>query len=86
MTARSMSTPGGTPRSPRGLFSRGSSAPIVAGENSSTRPIAHSVSALTHWVLAHKKTVVLTGIVLTIAGMAAAGPASTPLLPMIGRP
>jgi putative drug exporter of the RND superfamily len=34
------------------------------------------LSALTRWVLAHKKTVVLTWVVLTIAGMAAAGPAS----------
>ena len=37
------------------------------------------MSALTRWVLAHKKTVVLTWLVLTIAGMAAAGPASDAL-------
>ena len=30
--------------------------------------------SLTRWVLAHKRTVVLTWIVLTIAGIAAAGP------------
>jgi RND superfamily putative drug exporter len=33
------------------------------------------VSVLTRWVLAHKRTVVLTWVVLTIAGIAASGPA-----------
>jgi RND superfamily putative drug exporter len=37
------------------------------------------VSALTRWVLAHKKTVVISWLVLTIAGIAAAGPASRAL-------
>jgi putative drug exporter of the RND superfamily len=37
------------------------------------------VSSLTRWVLAHKKTVVISWIVLTIAGIAAAGPASEAL-------
>ncbi|MDQ3759459.1 MAG: hypothetical protein M3331_05920 [Actinomycetota bacterium] len=35
--------------------------------------------SLTRWVLAHKRTVVLTWVVLTIAGMAAAGPATEAL-------
>jgi RND superfamily putative drug exporter len=34
------------------------------------------VSSLTRWVLAHKKTVVISWIVLTIAGIMAAGPAT----------
>jgi putative drug exporter of the RND superfamily len=34
------------------------------------------VSTFTRWVLAHKRTVVLTWLVLTIAGIVAAGPAS----------
>ena len=37
------------------------------------------MTALTRWVLAHKRTVVITWVVLTIAGMAAAGPASDAL-------
>jgi putative drug exporter of the RND superfamily len=37
------------------------------------------VSALTRWVLAHKRTVVITWIVLTIAGIMAAGPATDAL-------
>jgi RND superfamily putative drug exporter len=37
------------------------------------------VSALTRWVLAHKRTVVVSWILLTIAGIAAAGPASKAL-------
>ena len=37
------------------------------------------MSALTRWVLAHKRTVVISWIVLTIAGVAAAGPASEAL-------
>jgi RND superfamily putative drug exporter len=37
------------------------------------------VSSLTRWVLAHKRIVVVSWIVLTIAGMAAAGPASEAL-------
>ena len=37
------------------------------------------MSSLTRWVLAHKRTVVLGWIVLTIAGIAASGPASEAL-------
>ena len=37
------------------------------------------MSSLTRWVLAHKRTVVISWIVLTIAGIAAAGPASEAL-------
>ncbi len=37
------------------------------------------MSALTRWVLAHKRIVVVTWIVLTIAGVAASGPASEAL-------
>jgi putative drug exporter of the RND superfamily len=37
------------------------------------------VSALTRWVLAHKRTVVIGWILLTIAGIAAAGPATKAL-------
>ena len=37
------------------------------------------MSSLTRWVLAHKRTVVITWIVLTIAGVMAAGPASDAL-------
>ena len=37
------------------------------------------MSSLTRWVLAHKRTVVVTWIVLTIAGIAASGPASDAL-------
>jgi RND superfamily putative drug exporter len=37
------------------------------------------LSSLTRWVLAHKRTVVIGWIVLTIAGIAAAGPASEAL-------
>jgi RND superfamily putative drug exporter len=37
------------------------------------------MSSLTRWVLAHKRTVVISWIVLTIAGVAAAGPASDAL-------
>jgi putative drug exporter of the RND superfamily len=37
------------------------------------------VASLTRWVLAHKKTVVISWILLTIAGIAAAGPASKAL-------
>jgi RND superfamily putative drug exporter len=44
------------------------------------------MSSLTRWVLAHKRTVVLTWIVLTIAGMAAAGPASEALDPEFSVP
>ena len=44
------------------------------------------MSSLTRWVLAHKKTVVLTWIVLTIAGVAAAGPASEALDPEFSVP
>jgi RND superfamily putative drug exporter len=37
------------------------------------------LSSLTRWVLAHKRTVVIGWIILTIAGIAAAGPASEAL-------
>jgi RND superfamily putative drug exporter len=37
------------------------------------------VSALTRWVLSHKRTVVVSWVVLTIAGIAAAGPATRAL-------
>ena len=37
------------------------------------------MSSLTRWVLSHKRTVVLAWVVLTIAGIAAAGPASDAL-------
>jgi RND superfamily putative drug exporter len=37
------------------------------------------LSSLTRWVLAHKRTVVISWILLTIAGIAAAGPASRAL-------
>jgi putative drug exporter of the RND superfamily len=37
------------------------------------------VASLTRWVLAHKRTVVITWVVLTIAGIAAAGPATDAL-------
>ncbi len=37
------------------------------------------MSSLTRWVLAHKRTVVISWILLTIAGIAAAGPASRAL-------
>jgi putative drug exporter of the RND superfamily len=39
------------------------------------------VSSLTRWVLAHKRTVVLSWLVLTIAGIALAGPATDALKP-----
>jgi putative drug exporter of the RND superfamily len=44
------------------------------------------VSSLTSWVLAHKRTVVVSWIVLTIAGIAAAGPASDALDPEFSVP
>jgi len=44
------------------------------------------VAPLTRWVLAHKRTVVVSWIVLTIAGMAAAGPASEALEPEFSVP
>jgi RND superfamily putative drug exporter len=39
------------------------------------------VSALTRWVLGHKRTVVVSWIILTIVGIAAAGPATDALEP-----
>jgi RND superfamily putative drug exporter len=39
------------------------------------------VSSLTRWVLAHKRTVVISWLVLTIAGIATAGPATDALTP-----
>ena len=44
------------------------------------------MSALTRWVLAHKRTVVVTWIALTIAGVAASGPASDALEPEFSVP
>jgi RND superfamily putative drug exporter len=44
------------------------------------------MSSLTRWVLAHKKTVVALWIALTVAGMAAAGPASDALDPEFSVP
>jgi len=44
------------------------------------------MSTLTRWVLAHKKIVVAAWLVLTVAGMAAAGPASNALKPEFSVP
>src|SRR5919108_2674522 len=44
------------------------------------------MSSLTRWVLAHKRTVVLAWIVLTIAGVMAAGPATDALDPEFSVP
>jgi RND superfamily putative drug exporter len=44
------------------------------------------MSALTRWVLAHKRIVVVTWVVLTIAGIAAAGPATDALEPEFSVP
>jgi RND superfamily putative drug exporter len=44
------------------------------------------VSSLTRWVLAHKRTVVVSWIVLTIAGVAASGPATDALDPEFSVP
>ena len=44
------------------------------------------MAALTRWVLAHKLTVVLTWVVLTIAGLMAAGPATDALDPEFSVP
>jgi putative drug exporter of the RND superfamily len=44
------------------------------------------VSSLTRWVLSHKRTVVVTWIVLLIAGIAAAGPATDALEPEFSVP
>jgi RND superfamily putative drug exporter len=44
------------------------------------------MSALTRWVLAHKRTVVVFWIVMAIAGIAAAGPASRALDPEFSVP
>jgi len=44
------------------------------------------VSSLTRWVLAHKRTVVIGWIVLTIAGVMAAGPATDALDPEFSVP
>jgi putative drug exporter of the RND superfamily len=44
------------------------------------------VSSLTRWVLAHKRTVVVSWLVLTLAGVAAAGPASDALDPEFSVP
>src|SRR3712207_539646 len=42
--------------------------------------------SLTRWVLAHKRIVVVTWLVLTIAGLAAAGPATDALEPEFSVP
>ena len=44
------------------------------------------MSSLTRWVLGHKRTVVVTWIALTVAGMAAAGPATDALEPEFSVP
>ena len=44
------------------------------------------MSSLTRWVLAHKRTVVITWIVLLFAGIAAAGPATDALEPEFSVP
>ena len=44
------------------------------------------MSSLTRWVLAHKRTVVVTWVVLTIAGLMAAGPATDALDPEFSVP
>jgi putative drug exporter of the RND superfamily len=44
------------------------------------------LSSLTRWVLAHKRTVVVTWVVLLFAGIAAAGPASDALEPEFSVP
>ncbi|MGH2962422.1 MAG: MMPL family transporter [Solirubrobacterales bacterium] len=44
------------------------------------------MSALTRWVLAHKRTVVVTWVVLTIAGVMASGPATDALEPEFSVP
>jgi RND superfamily putative drug exporter len=44
------------------------------------------VSSLTRWVLAHKRTVVVTWVVLTLAGITAAGPATDALEPEFSVP
>ena len=44
------------------------------------------MSSLTRWVLAHKRIVVVTWLVLTIAGVAAAGPATDALEPEFSVP
>jgi RND superfamily putative drug exporter len=44
------------------------------------------MSSLTRWVLAHKRIVVVTWLVLTIAGLAAAGPATDALEPEFSVP
>ena len=44
------------------------------------------MSSLTRWVLAHKRTVVITWVVLTVAGIAAAGPATDALDPEFSVP
>jgi RND superfamily putative drug exporter len=44
------------------------------------------MSSLTNWVLAHKRTVVLCWFLLTIGGLAAAGPATKALEPEFSVP
>jgi putative drug exporter of the RND superfamily len=44
------------------------------------------ISSLTRWVLSHKRTVVLAWVVLAVAGIAAAGPASDALEPEFSVP
>jgi hypothetical protein len=70
-----MSPSGGIPGCPAGAFSRGRRGPTFG-----------AMSSLTRWVLAHKRTAVLTWLALTIAGAVAAGPASNALDPQFSVP
>jgi hypothetical protein len=44
------------------------------------------MTSLTRWVLTHKRTVLVTWLVVAIAGMAAAGPATKALDPEFSVP
>src|SRR5919201_3789652 len=50
--------------------------PLSVAANQTNRRGRPPVSSLTRWVLAHKRIVVVGWIALTIAGIAASGPAS----------
>src|SRR5215216_1940597 len=71
-----MSTPGGTRDPPAGRFR----------DVAEDIPSPAMMSALTRWVLAHKRIVVVFWLVLTVAGIAAAGPASNALDPEFSVP
>ena len=74
----------GTPRFlPRGVVADGRRPYLSRLLNSRRRSY---VAALTRWVLAHKRIVVVTWIVLTIAGVMAAGPATDALDPEFSVP